>query len=441
MTDRQRASLMGGFVAVAALCLMAWVFWGPRGVTAREWLGGLLRFTFQPTRHIRIDPQNLRLVHGDPVFQLDGGGRWKQVGHVAELSPATVVWYQRPWPTEGQQWKYHEAPRDLRHVLGLLAPPQRRAAIESQIRAALREHGGAIQASLEPLVLESVRESLPLIQRGVSISIDRHREELDAIAARYRQEIVRERLLPLIRTEVLPVVQQYAQPLAEEIGRELWDRASLWRFGWRYLYDTSPLPERALVRGEWERFVQQEVIPVVRSHEEDFIVANGRIMESLSENAEIHKVLTEVGSDLLEDAELRRFLLKVLRESVLENEELRERWREIWNSERASAALADAADRLEPAIRAIGDELFGTREGGITPEFARVLRLAILEKDRRWIVVSERVKDSGLLPQSSTVDEDRFRPVLELAAPGEPYPLLVGWTNDTPQATDPPTGP
>jgi hypothetical protein len=35
----------------------------------------------------------------------------------------------------------------------------------------------------------------------------------------------------------------------------------------------------------------------------------------------------------------------------------------------------------------IGELLFGTRDGGVTPEFARVLRNQILGKDKRWLVL------------------------------------------------------
>ena len=38
-------------------------------------------------------------------------------------------------------------------------------------------------------------------------------------------------------------------------------------------------------------------------------------------------------------------------------------------------------------MRRIGDMMFGTRHTGITPEFARVLRTEILDKDERWFLL------------------------------------------------------
>jgi hypothetical protein len=43
--------------------------------------------------------------------------------------------------------------------------------------------------------------------------------------------------------------------------------------------------------------------------------------------------------------------------------------------------------RLEPTAVRIGELLLGTPDGGVTPEFARVLRNQILFKDRRWFVL------------------------------------------------------
>ena len=60
--------------------------------------------------------------------------------------------------------------------------------------------------------------------------------------------------------------------------------------------------------------------------------------------------------------------------------------RGIWNSDQARKAFDLAGDKLEPVIRKIGDDLIGSRELGINPNFARVLRSQILGKDRQWIV-------------------------------------------------------
>jgi hypothetical protein len=66
---------------------------------------------------------------------------------------------------------------------------------------------------------------------------------------------------------------------------------------------------------------------------------------------------------------------------------------------------------LEPVVRQIGDDLFGSQEEGINPDFARVLRNQILGKDRRWIVLTPTRGDAS----TSTI---------EIADESMPYPIV-----------------
>jgi hypothetical protein len=62
-------------------------------------------------------------------------------------------------------------------------------------------------------------------------------------------------------------------------------------------------------------------------------------------------------------------------------------------------------------VRGIGDDLFGTQETGIEPNFARVLRNQILGKDRRWIVATISAERQ---PQES----------IPLTRDSMPYPIV-----------------
>jgi hypothetical protein len=85
----------------------------------------------------------------------------------------------------------------------------------------------------------------------------------------------------------------------------------------------------------------------------------------------------------------------MLKETLVENDRLREVWNGVWTSDEASHAFDLAGERIEPIVREIGYDLLGTEEGGINPNFARVLREQILGKDLRWIV-AERLEQSSL---------------------------------------------
>ncbi len=203
---------------------------------------------------------------------------------------------------------------------------------------------------------------------------------------RWNEEVVNERLIPLARTELVPILREHGEPTATKIGRELWNSASVWRFGWRMVYDNTPLPTRNLAQQEWDRFVDEEAIPIFEKHMDEIVVTVQQIVREIATNQTIRSELTAIASDISADPETRELVQVILRESILENDDLRKIWSEVWRTNEARAALDLAGDRLEPMVRQIGDDLFGSPEEGINPDFARVLRSQVLGKDRRWLV-------------------------------------------------------
>ena len=73
--------------------------------------------------------------------------------------------------------------------------------------------------------------------------------------------------------------------------------------------------------------------------------------------------------------------------------------RDYWASAEVQEAMSAATANFETTARAIGDTIFGSRDGGVTPEFARVLRAQILMKDRRWFVITPKPVTPALLPR------------------------------------------
>jgi hypothetical protein len=292
-----------------------------------------------------------------------------------------------------------------------MLPPAKRLQIQQRLAAAMSAHGDELSAAFVPLVQTSLRRSLPVIEEEFRRAVARHRGEIDELGLRWNDEVVKERLIPLARREILPIVRDHGEPTAERIGRELWDRASLWRFGWRAAYDKSPLPRKDLVRDEWRRFVDEEAVPVFESRMDDIVVSIQRIVGDVAANDAVRAELADAAGGIAADPEARQLVRDILKETLVENERLQEVWGSVWTSDEARRALDLAGDRLEPVVRQIGDDLFGNREQGINPDFARVLRNQILGKDRRWIVLTPT---SGT-PSMSAID---------VADESMPYPIV-----------------
>ena len=178
--------------------------------------------------------------------------------------------------------------------------------------------------------------------------------------------------------------------VAEDIGKTLWDKVSLWRFGWRYLYDKSPLPTRDRVKKEWKRFLEKEVVPEFESRSDEIVAVVQRIFTDAAKNPKVRSAVRRNLSAIIDDPEVHRIVWQILREVMIDSPRVRQVLAKIWTSPEAKEAFQLASSRFEPTAVRIGELLFGTPEGGITPEFAAVLRRQILLKDQRWLLLSER---------------------------------------------------
>jgi hypothetical protein len=347
-----------------------------------------------------VCPQKILLALGDPVLMQDSAGAWQQVGVVSSTGkPAgegiltdrvTLTIYNNALHTSGDagQLQYHWTPGSLDWVFQTLLPPERQQEIAALIEADWKQHQTEVLQSLSPVIQESINRSIQAIEDELPLVIERHRLELTKLGDRYKTEMVRKQILPLVEENILPIVEQEARPLATEIGRRLWERVSLWSFTWRYIYDVSPLPERNAVQKEFQRFMDDEVLPELRSHSDEFVAAIERVVSRVSRDPAVSETLRLSLRQVVQDPEFHAIVWSMLREAVVENQTLRTSLNEYWHSAAPQEAIRLANTRFEPTVRKIGDRIFGSREGGISAEFSRVLRAQILLKDRQWLVLT-----------------------------------------------------
>ncbi len=364
----------------------------------------LLRFlTSAPTEITRVDPSGT-LQRYDPVFLQNADGHFRQVGYVRERMVAnpqnsstattvTIAWHDREFVASEVDFVQYRNTGRLEDVAKLMLPAEKRQRIRQQLEAAMQMYGDEFSKAFQPLVQQTVTQSLPVIEAELQLSIGRHRDEIDALTKRWNEEVVRKRLVPLARNEIMPIVKQHGQPTVEKMGREIWKRASLWRFGWRAVYDRTPLPEQNLVNEEWQRFVKNEAVPVFEENMDEIVSAVQQILTATAANPTVRAELAEVAADLAQDPAAQKLVKTILQETLVGNERLHHVWANVWQSDEARQAIEMASRRMEPVIRNIGDELFGTQEEGIDPRFALVLRNQIFGKDRRWIIAMPNGKE------------------------------------------------
>jgi len=395
-----------------------------------------------------VDPTGW-LKPGDSVFTLDeANSQWRQVGFVVgserlerdalatgksspgkqrQQNPASDSSYVVSLrlngihqPAESLDFRIHYASGDVNAVVATLVPEVKRRRLMEKIRLAMRQHGEAITDAMLPVVLDAFRQSVPAIETELKRSMNRHQSEIDALITRYRRVVVQERLVPLAQDQVLPVLLRHGRGPAEEIGREIWDRAPLWQLGWRAAYDQSPLPKRDMLRAAWQRFVDEEVVPILRTHTDQIVAAIEKMMVELSANETIRGEFSQLARQIARDPEVRSLAREIIREAIVENRDLQGIWARTWTSPQAREAFRVAGRRIEPMLREIGDEVMGTRTGGIQPGFARVLRNQILGKDRVWLTVHSGGPRPVTQPIVASVDRGfAVYPIVRLARPAD----------------------
>lgn len=424
-----RLVIGGGFWAVVVLAALFWMIRsGSEGAASGSAV--LLRsFASAPADYRIIDPTGW-VETNDVVFgrAADDSNQWREVGYVsavrdngqadAENELVVTVFEPGLW-NDSAKLKVHRCTGRVDEILSTLLPEDRRQALQDRLATAMEAHLAEVTDAVLPLVMQSLQASVPVIEQGMVDSIVEHRQEIDRLADRYRTEIVRERLVPLVREEVIPIVREHGQGPAEEIGREIWSKASLWRFGWRAIYDKSPLPERELVQEEWQRFVEREVVPTMEDHLDEIAAAVELMLRDLVRNDRLRDEMVAVVGTIATDEEARNLFRVILSEAVIDNQALHRVWADVWSSPDANRRLRIAGQRIEPILRQIGDEVMGTREGGIEPGFARVLRNQILGKDRTWITVGSEIGLSSAAegPRLEKAEEFMAYPVVHLANP------------------------
>ena len=365
----------------------------------------------------------------DPVFLQQANGSWTQVGFVQKIdrisdeshasSSGVLNWHSSEIESSNCHFILYRNRGRLEDVIATMLPPATRTKIQERLASTMKKHGEELSKAFVPLVQDSLKRSLPIIEAELRLSVQRHRSEIETLGDRWNDEVVSQRLIPLARREIVPIVRKHGQPTAEDIGRDLWDRASIWSFGWRAAYDGLPLvPRKDLVREEWTRFVEDEAVPIFEQRMDDIVTSVQKIVADVAANPEVRKELTDVAIVIANDPQAQRLVRQILKESLVDNQRLKNSWKEVWNSDQARKAFELAGDKLEPVIRKTGDDLIGSRENGINPNFARVLRSQILGKDRQWIVaIPNQGASSTRVPRFQTSTEAMPFPVVYLANP------------------------
>lgn len=374
-----------------------------------------------------VSPEFVVLGVGDPVF-MEVNGQSRPIGVVCKLDfppeespgPVRLAWVQRatvecyagmPPLGEGDFMALHQTDASVGWVMQTMLSPAMRNEIRSLITTAWDRHQSVLIEQFRPVLEQTVMDSAKLVREDLAKQIELRRDDIAALGQRYQDDVLEKEIVPLIREEIWPIVQERSTPLVEKIGREIWSEFSLWRFGWRYIYDRTPLPDRNLAGREFDRFLSDKAIPVIESHLDEIVDLQKDLVSEIAANERLRSAMSGAARTMVDDPEVRDLIREIFDAVIVNNRRLRDSVEQTWKTQAARDALASANSRLEPTITAIGQTLFGSPQGEITPEFARVLRNRVLHKDDRWLTLHSNravgsVEEDG--PDASNSDASQL---------------------------------
>ncbi len=389
--------------------VVGWLLWRaaiqPQAVSAdgkNTPMQDLVDFATGKTSAARLETaEAIEMEVGDPIFVVQRGAvrrigeirslRDPETGkptHRADATAAEAIFYSSaPELPEGAKLAYYDSGRTMEWVLETMLPDQKRAEVALLIKRAYAQHHEEILNALLPLVRKSLSDAFVVVERDLPASIKRHSGRIEELGRKYQKNIVEEKITPLVKQEVWPIVQRHARPMAEEVGAELWTKLPKWGLAWRKGVDYVPFTSGNRMEGHLKKYIDEQALPTFEDRAGDFVHVVQEIMKDVGRNEQFRKVMRDSLAQMIDDPELRQVMWDIVREVIIDNPALGHAIAKTWTGPEAKEALDLAVSRVEPTINQLGHVLFGTREGGFTPEFARVLRAKILRKDRRWFVL------------------------------------------------------
>lgn len=339
------------------------------------------------------------------------GDKYFRVGEIVETqhlfsdgidtgwtTAATAEIYSSAAPIRGtDRLTYIPANESMSWVISSMLTGERRARINQLLQDAYFEHHREITDHFRPIIEQSLQEASVIIWEDLQRVAPEYDDRWRQVGDRYRADLVDGRLVPLLRNEIWPIIVHESQPLVNQIGEQIWSRASIWRFGWRAMYDMLPLTQRDLAQQEFERFVQSDAIPVLEANLSRILQLQQEIFQKIVQNPKVQSEISASLKHVLQDQEAQAIVIDMLQRVVVNNPRLNNVLVDIWNSPRAKQVIELANDRMEYTIASIGEELFGNPRTAITPEFSRVLRFKVLHKDCQWLLLERGPEDGAML--------------------------------------------
>ena len=393
--------VLAGLAVWVGLALAAWAAAGK----AQERLGdagavaaGVWRYAArQPARAAVRFPAGTQVLPGDAVCVRDGQGL-REAGQVRSLSPfgdrteAVVEFFAPDAKSPARDARFAAVPNALAPAwtLEVLLPPERRMRLAEELRAFAKEHREEILRTFWPPAELFLRDAAAILEDDLPAILGKRDDRVQKILQKHRDTTFQKEILPVLKEAAWPRVRERSKPLIEEIGEELWGRLPKWELGWRYVYGQLPFTDSEIMRRRWGRYMEEEAIPVLEAHTDDFLGVVEEVFGDLAADRRVSETVRRGIGRMVQDPDFAALVREIFTELASSEGRLLAAFRGRFSSPEFAENLNRLMESLGPTLEACADRiLLDPERGTIHPELARVLRRQILLKDACWILLEE----------------------------------------------------
>jgi hypothetical protein len=284
---------------------------------------------------------------------------------------------------------------DGRWVLATLLPEDKRAMVFAELRAFAREHEGELRDFIRPLAEDAIGHGMLTLEANLNAALEARRDQIQAVLDRHRV-MVKDDLLPVLKRRLGPSAKEKAQPLLREIGRELWRELSLTQLGWNAFVDQIPGTSRTRTDAWFNEFVETKAIPILREHEDELMRAVEDLIEEGARDPEVRAALGAATRRLANDPQFKVIVRGIVEDALVKPFDARALLEKMLQDPAHLERLKELERLFAPTLQRIGRRITVDPETGrMDPNLARVLRRVVLNKDARWVEVSDENEQTG----------------------------------------------
>ncbi len=322
-----------------------------------------------------------------------GGLGYMSVGRIARVDPAgraeAILYPEHARQvSSGSRFLLVRNRRTPAWVVKTLFPPGLRARIQEDLKRFAAEHGPALLEALWPDIKSLMTEAFSIMEEDFLKSLASRDAAVRKLIDKHKTETFQKEIMPVLRKEAWPVIREESAPLVEKIGQELWEKLPMGNLGLRWMAEKVPFTSDDLVRKRFDEYVENEALPILESHTDEFVELAQKVFARLARNKALTAALRRSVSAVGSDREFLDLLEGVFEDVFADSRKLAQCMKSRLSDPKFTAKVSGFLELLTPLLNSTADAILLDASGdGINPELARVLRTQLFQKDSCWFLV------------------------------------------------------